>query len=68
MEWISVKDANPTTDHMCLVCNERGPGYGPYISIYQKGLFKLYNPGEWHEYPLDVTHWLLLPEIPNKGK
>ena len=65
-EWISVKDELPEDSGYYLVVYR--DKYNGSISI----AFDMYvkcNVGEWWEndYAYDVTHWMLLPEMP-KGE
>jgi hypothetical protein len=65
MEWKKYPKEKPKTDLMCYVTNRRA-GVHCYIAIYQAhyDVFMEYNPGKFHNPPIDVTHWAALPVIP----
>lgn len=69
--WISVKDRMPETRHAVLV-------YTPYhkniwaASMHEDGNWYIWSPGsrvlldpDWHG---PITHWMPLPEPPEKEK
>lgn len=64
-EWISVKDKKPETDLVCLVTNERS-GHHHFTAIYQKycDCWIQYDVRAYQQPPLDVTHYLEIPESP----
>lgn len=68
MEWISVKDRLPEADCVCLVMNIRGWMIGTRAVYYKSDdLFIEYVGvgGNQHlSLPLDVTHYLVIPERP----
>jgi len=69
MEWISVKDELPEFDCMCIVCNERGYMTDQRALYDPTGkVFKLYNPRGYETLVLDVTHYYIMPQMPEKPK
>lgn len=64
--WISVKDGLPKKDCNVKVTNERKGSdvWDVFFEIDSK-CFKLYKEGTWNtSYPLDVTHYMVMPLTP----
>lgn len=65
MEWLSVKDELPGFDCMCIVCNEKGYMADQRALYDVRGkVFKLYEPRRHETLVLDVTHYYIMPEMP----
>lgn len=68
MKWITVKDKKPTGDAvLCYVMNDKK--FGTYLALYYSSYdyFVLYNPEIRDHAPIEVTHWIPLPEWQPSG-
>lgn len=63
--WILTSKEKPIHDQVCYVANKKA-GLSCYIAIYYKDrdYFSLYNPECRDHPPIEVTHWIPLPEAP----
>lgn len=59
-KWISVKDRLPTKDKLVLVINGDRIEIMTYLGHYKSSLYWVNSWGK----PIDVTHWMPLPEPP----
>jgi hypothetical protein len=59
MKWTSVKDRLPSEDGRYLVCVKRQARVAIHIALFYNGFFC-----RFHDEHAEVTHWMLLPEIP----
>ena len=69
MNWISVKEELPEKDCVCIIWNEKRP-YILRISIYTS-LYKEFMDSECFktlEFPLEVTHYIPMPDTPLKKR
>lgn len=65
MQWIKAKEILPEQDSVVLVCNVKGWIRNELALFYKREeVFIKYDPGCPKNYPLDVTHWLPIPELP----
>jgi len=70
MEWINVKDKLPETDCCVLMRTDAYPFdsiiglYHPPTSNYPHGYFNEYNQDRYHHYPLDINHYIKIPDPP----
>lgn len=58
-KWVSVKDRLPPEDTLVLVYVERfdeAPSMSTDVVV----------GGQWMRYPVDITHWMSLPETPKE--
>ena len=64
-EWISVKEGKPEQDGLVYVTNTKA-GVHCYMALYYKGhdFFQEYNPQQYQNPPIEVTHWVYLPTAP----
>lgn len=75
MEWISVKDIMPDIKQECLVC-DMSNDFGDLTSIDKATYFELDNVLQFYKYdehfsesyPIDVTHWIPIPKVPEVSK
>lgn len=67
LEWIDVKQNRPLKDSVILVTNIRTSNQ-IYLATYIDGQDVFYvrteHPSYQRIYPLDITHWMDLPEPP----
>ena len=63
MEWIKFSERKPETEVTALVTNYKCPMlivkalYNSYNDIWTE-----FNPQAYNHFPLEVTHWIPLPE------
>ena len=75
MNWISIKDKTklPTEITLCWVCNVNyvrdDQSYNPcWMARYDPlnpGMFKEFNVNAYYPMPIEITHWIPLPQPPN---
>jgi hypothetical protein len=65
MDWISINDKKPSDYDDVWVCNNQ-TYTGPFRAIYIQNNFVLRQEENDNSFPLAVTHWIKLPEIPGK--
>lgn len=63
MEWISVKDGYPKYAEGVLVTDGIAVGYALWDRELLKWV-KVHAP--WEDFNCAITHWMLLPEPPQK--
>lgn len=67
MQWIKVNESLPEHDSIVLVCNVKGWLRNQIALFYKReNVFIKYDPLDPRNYPLDVTHWLPIPELPRE--
>lgn len=71
MKWMSVKEGYPPAHSMCFVLNEKG-WMGPSCMVVaryyaKEKCFVLHDPNGRQYLPLEVTHWLMVPEFETDG-
>ncbi len=61
--WYRYPEHKPPTSRMCYVTNVRA-GVHCYVALYDHQLdyFREYDPGRYNKAPIDVTHFLVLPD------
>lgn len=67
MNWIKVEEKKPENNCLCVVYNEKGYMHNT-LAIYHKycDLFVEYAPHKYESLPLEVTHYVIIPEGPPK--
>lgn len=65
MKWTTIEEGYPERDCVAYVCNSRHSAVA-WIVIYdaQRKTFTHYNPEHWDHPPIEVTHWIELPVLP----
>jgi hypothetical protein len=68
MEWIKYPENKPEKSVICIVVNTNWSNVH-YLAFYEKekDLFVLYNPECRNHLPIQITHFIAIPEWP-KGK
>lgn len=72
MKWISVENELPDYPYKCLILLDNGiiefGRYIPKISSMRNGFYNTSNAPRWDipEQWRNVTHWMLLPDPPEK--
>ena len=62
--WISVKEALPPRKTTCLITTTSNHHLGFDVVMYEDGAWWYYE--DWGRYcAVNVTHWMLIPEVPS---
>ena len=66
MNWISIKDKKPADMCSCWVVNNRHSAFSTFEAFYYADLdvFVLYDPDQYHHPCIDVTHYIIKPDVP----
>ncbi len=67
MNWISIKDKKPSHDIFCVVFNNKG-WMDKQFAYYDKSadVWKFTTDNFRHTLLLEITHYLEIPETPNR--
>lgn len=65
MSWIDFRKQKPETSIVALVCNERGFMHNTKAIYYADYDCWVNDSSDYPKFTLDVTHYLIVPPLPD---